>query len=164
MQIIYRQFFVKCRSARPVFFPRFFILRKICKFFQHRPRALDLRQIKSTLKSGEPATGTELERTFQYQGGGEYHVTAESGPVEVTVTDLDNSKQYVRFYVREGETGIIYLPAGRYSVSYNVGYIWFNDRIGFGDYCTNYTIDGELTYEVKSDNAWITNNVWESTL
>lgn len=121
-------------------------------------------QIISTLKSGEPATGTELERTFQYQGGGEYHVTAESGPVEVTVTDLDNSKQYVRFYVREGETGIIYLPAGRYSVSYNVGYIWFNDRIGFGDYCTNYTIDGELTYEVKSDNAWITNNVWESTL
>ena len=48
-------------------------------------------QIISTLKSGEPATGTELERTFQYQGGGEYHVTAESGPVEVTVTDLDNS-------------------------------------------------------------------------
>ena len=90
-------------------------------------------QIISTLKS---ATGTELERTFQYQGG-EDHVTAESGPVEVTVTDLDNSKQYVRFYVREGETGIIYLPAGRYSVSYNVGYIWFNDRIGFGDYCTN---------------------------
>ena len=98
-----------------------------------------LAQIKSTLKPDEPATGTELERTFQYQGGGEYHVTA-------------------------GETGIIYLPAGRYSVSYNVGYIWFNDRIGFGDYCTNYTIDGELTYEVKSDNAWITNNVWESTL
>lgn len=123
-----------------------------------------LAQIKSTLKSSEPATGTELERTFQYQGGGEYHVTAESGPVEVTVTDLDNSKQYVRFYVREGEKAIIYLPAGRYSVSYNVGYIWFNDRIGFGDYCTNYTIDGEMTYEVKSDNAWITNNVWESTL
>lgn len=123
-----------------------------------------LAQIKSTLKSGEPATGTELERTFQYQGGGEYHVTAESGPVEVTVTDLDNSKQYVRFYVREGETAIIYLPAGRYSVSYNVGYIWFNDRIGFGDYCSTYSIDGEMTYEVKSDNAWITNNVWESTL
>lgn len=123
-----------------------------------------LAQIKSTLKSGEPATGTELERTFQYQGGGEYHVTAESGPVEVTVTDLDNSVQHVRFYVREGETAIIYLPAGRYSVSYNVGYIWFNDRIGFGDYCSHYTIDGEMTYEVKSDNAWITNNVWESTL
>lgn len=123
-----------------------------------------LAQIKSTLKSGEPATGTELERTFQYQGGGEYHVTAESGPVEVTVTDLDNSNQYVRFYVREGEKAIIYLPAGRYSVSYDIGYIWFNDRIGFGDYCTNYTIDGEMTYEVKSDNAWITNNVWESTL
>ncbi len=121
-------------------------------------------QIMSTLKSSEPATGAELERTFQYQGGGEYHVTAESGPVEVTVTDLDNSVQHVRFYVREGETAIIYLPAGRYSVSYNVGYIWFNDRIGFGDYCTNYTIDGEMTYEVKSDNAWITNNVWESTL
>lgn len=123
-----------------------------------------LAQIKSTLKSGEPATGTELERTFQYQGGGEYHVTAESGPVEVTVTDLDNSKQYVRFYVREGEKAIIYLPAGRYSVSYTIGYIWFNDRIGFGDYCSTYSIDGEMTYEVKSDNAWITNNVWESTL
>lgn len=123
-----------------------------------------LAQIKSTLKSSEPATGTELERTFQYQGGGEYHVTAESGPVEVTVTDLDNSNQYVRFYVREGEKAIINLPAGRYSVSYDIGYIWFNDRIGFGDYCTNYTIDGEMTYEVKSDNAWITNNVWESTL
>ena len=121
-------------------------------------------QIKSALKSAEPATGTELARTFQYQGGGEYHVTAESGPLEVTVTDLDNSNQYVRFYVREGEQAIIYLPAGRYSVAYSVGYVWFNDSIGFGDYCTNYTIDGELTYEVKSDNAWITNNIWESTL
>ena len=80
-------------------------------------------QIMSTLKSSEPATGAELERTFQYQGGGEYHVTAESGPVEVTVTDLDNSVQHVRFYVREGETAIIYLPAGRSSVSYHVGYI-----------------------------------------
>ena len=108
-----------------------------------------LAQIMSALKSVEPATGTELERTFRYQGGGEYHVTAESGPVEVTVTDIDNSAQYVRFYVRQGETAIINLPAGRYSVSYNVGYIWFNDRIGFGDYCSHYTIDGEITYEVK---------------
>ena len=84
--------------------------------------------------------------------------------MEVTVTDLDNSVQHVRFYVREGETAIIYLPAGRYSESAQVGYIWFNASSGFGCYCTNYTSDGEMTYEVKSDNAWITNNVWESTL
>ena len=48
--------------------------------------------------------------------------------MEVTVTDLDNSKQYVRFYVREGERGSYISPPDA-PVSCNVGYIWFNDRI-----------------------------------
>ncbi len=119
-----------------------------------------LYQIVSDLKSVEPKTGTELERTFQFQGGSEINVTADSGPAEMTVTSTADSSKYVRFYIREGQTATIPLPSqDSYYVTYKVGYVWFGDRTGFGDYCSNYD-GGEIECHYSSDNAWVTNTVW----
>ena len=115
--------------------------------------------IRSQLRSIEPSTG-ELARTIQYQGRHEIHITASSGPVEATFTDVEDPGQYVRFYVRQGETSLIYLVNGTYRVSYKVGLCWFNDSIGFGDLCRSVTYDDYLEFHTKQDNAWITNYSW----
>ena len=120
-------------------------------------------QIKAALQAVEPKTG-ELERTFQYQGGNQVQLTALSGPLEVTIRDVDKSSNFVRFYVRQFETSLIYLPAGTYTVAYKIGQVWFDDEIGFGELCSEHQFSGELEFKTTQDNAWITNYRWAQVI
>ena len=123
-----------------------------------------LLQVTSALKSGEPKTGTELKRTFQFQGGSEIVVTAESGPAEMTVTSQSDPSKYVRFYIRQGETATIPLPSQAiYDVTYKIGIVWFSDSLGFGEYCKDYS-GGEIDCAYSGDNTWVTNTVWTFTV
>ena len=123
-----------------------------------------LLQVTSALKSGEPKTGTELKRTFQFQGGSEIVVTAISGPMEMTVTNQSDPSKYVRFYIRQGETATIPLPSQAvYDVTGKIGIVWFGDSIGFGDYCENYD-GGEINCAYSADNAGIYNTRWTFTV
>lgn len=121
-------------------------------------------RIEQIVKKNEPVSGKELVRTFQYNGGGELQVKAESGPVEVLVIDVDNRNQYVRFYVRKNETGSVSLPGGKYDVSYKVGYMWFDDNTGFGDYCVEGKLDEVLKFDVSFTPGWVSNSVWTLTI
>lgn len=112
----------------------------------------------------EPQSGTELERTFQFQGGGLLTLKASSGPVEVTVVNVEDSSQYVRFYVREGESADINLPAAVYEISCKIGMLWFNSDIGFGDIYYDHSYDQTFDFSSSSDNAWITNVHWDITV
>ena len=122
-----------------------------------------MERIKTALQDGEPKTG-ELERTFQYQGGNQVQLTALSGPLEVIIRDADKSSSFVRFYVRQYETSLIYLPAGTYTVSYKIGRVWFDDEIGFGELCSEGQYTGELEFKHSEDNAWITNYRWSDVI
>ncbi len=120
-------------------------------------------RLKPLLQENEPRSGTELMRTFRYYGGCELQAVANSGPLLITVTDAGMPEDptlmpaYSRFYVRKGETGTIHLPAGVYHVSYQVGYLWFDDDIGFGDYWNGGELDRNLTFEVEAGGS-VTNN------
>lgn len=121
-------------------------------------------EIISNAGKNEPESGTELERTFKYQGGGLLIVNAESGPVEVTAVDTEDDSQYVRFYVREGETAEINIPASVYKITYKLGIVWFDSESGFGDVCYNGSYEESFDFSSESDNAWITNTQWELTI
>lgn len=112
----------------------------------------------------EPKSGTELKRTFQFQGGGLLTLNAVSGPVVVTVTDTEEPDQYVRFYVRMGETVEINLPASVYDITYQLGICWFGDEIGFGEVCYEGGYEEPFDFSSSSDNAWITNIHWEVSI
>lgn len=120
-------------------------------------------RLEPLVRESEPESGTELTRTFRYFGGCQLEAVAESGPLLITVTDAgipddpNSLPQYSRFYVRKGESGTIHLPAGVYHVSYQVGYLWFDDDIGFGDYWNGGDLDRNLTFEVNA-NGSVTNN------
>ena len=122
-----------------------------------------LSEIKRTLADVEPKTG-ELERTIVYQGGHEVHITAQSGPVEMTITNVHQPSQYVRFYVRQGETSLIYLVSGTYEVKYKVGLIWFNDTIGFGDLCNEKSYSDYLDVHTTQSGTWVTNYRWSDVI
>ncbi len=120
-------------------------------------------RLEPLLHENEPSSGTELMRTFRYYGGCELQAVANSGPLLITVTDAGMPEDptlmpaYSRFYVRKGETGTIYLPAGVYHVSYQVGYLWFDNDIGFGDYWNGGELDRNLTFKVEAGSS-VTNN------
>ena len=120
------------------------------------------------LREIEPASGTELARSFTVQGGCVLEINAFSGPVLVAVSDamaepgtVPNS---VRFYVRQGELGSIHLPAGTYYVGYQVGYRWFGDTDGFGEYYTEGTLSEPLVFDFYMDGAWASNAKFSITL
>ena len=112
------------------------------------------------LMEQEPETGTELSRTFTVQGGGVLEIDAFSGPVLVRVTDeyaaLEGNPDppSVTFYVRQGETGRTNLPAGTYRVAYQVGYRWFGDETGFGEYCTVGELPDPLVIDFYMQGQW----------
>lgn len=122
------------------------------------------------LRDMEPATGTELARTFAVQGGGVLEVNAFNGPALVTVTDamalMEGAAEpaTVRFYVRQGETGQTNLPAGTYLVQYQVGYRWFGPEKGFGEYCTEGMLEEPLTFDFYMDGQWASNAKFTITL
>ncbi len=123
-----------------------------------------IEQIKSAVSENEPENGEELERTFSVSGGGQFRVTAQSGPLEMLVTDNGNPKQYVRFYVRHGETGNVYLPGGSYTVTCKLGYIWFDDETGFGEYYDYLALEEPLVYEFSMTGGWVSNSIWSLTI
>lgn len=128
-------------------------------------RELDLR-----LTELEPATGTELARTFAVQGGGVLEVYAFTGPCLVTVTDVnaqlrgEANPRVVVFYVRQGERGSVHLPAGTYAVRYQVGYRWFGGEDGFGEYLTAGELEEPLVFDFYMSGGWASNSKYTITL
>ena len=123
-----------------------------------------IEQIKSAVSENEPENGEELERTFSVSGGGQLRVTAQSGPLEMLVTDNGNPEQFVRFYVKHGETGNVYLPSGSYTVTCKLGFIWFDDETGFGEYYDYLALEEPLVYEFNMTGGWVSNSIWSLTI
>jgi hypothetical protein len=121
-------------------------------------------QIEKKLSDIEPDNGETLERTFKYQGSCILRAFAENGPAEITVKNKENPEEFVRFYVKEGETAEINLTGGTFIIEYKIGHIWFNDDIGFGEFCYEGNFDEDFTFEIETDNAWITSTIWEITV
>jgi len=126
-------------------------------------------ELDALLKELEPASGTELNRNFPVQGGCVLEISAFSGPVLVTVTDefavLDQKPDpgTVTFYVRQGEEGAVNLPAGTYRITYQVGYRWFGEETGFGEYCTEGGLD-PLEFDHYTSGQWSSNAKFKITL
>ena len=124
-------------------------------------------RLEPLVRENEPVSGTELGRTFRYYGGCELLAAAKTGPLLITVTEADAeggaAPAYACFYVRRGETAGIHLPAGVYRVSYQVGYLWFGDEIGFGDYWTGGELEQELIFEFSSNGSVSTNSRYTLT-
>ncbi len=99
-------------------------------------------EIKTALKDIEPKTG-EIERNFPFYGKNCVRATAESGPFEMIITDVENENLNTRFYVRQGDTSEVYLPASSYHVLFKQGDIWFGDEIGFGELCESSDFGGD---------------------
>ena len=127
-------------------------------------------ELDRLLSELEPESGTELERGFTVQGGGVLEVYAFNGPALVTVTNAAAEQQpelasnYVRFYVRQGERGETHLPAGSYRVRYQVGYRWFGEADGFGEYCTEGELPEPLYFDFYMDGSWTNNAKFSITL
>ncbi len=120
-------------------------------------------EISDACRRNLPASG-ELERTFQYQGGNILCITARSGHVEMTATDVDNPKLFVRFFIRKGETCEVYLPGGRFKLTFKVGDIWFSDSRGFGELCQNGSYRDYLEFPYTEAGGWITNYRYEDEI
>ena len=125
-------------------------------------------ELDTHLREIEPVSGTELARSFTIQGGCVLEVHAFNGPALVAVSDamaepgtVPNS---VRFYVRQGERGSIQLPAGTYYVGYQVGYRWFGETDGFGEYYTEGTLPEPLEFDFYMDGQWASNAKFTITL
>lgn len=121
-------------------------------------------EMDKLLLEAEPKSGTELSRSFSVQGGGVLEVNAFSGPVLVTVTDEyavregNPNPSSVTFYVRKGEHGQTNLPAGTYSVRYQVGYRWFGEQERFGEYFTEGALEAPLVFDFYMDGQWASNS------
>lgn len=121
-------------------------------------------QIENTLRRYEPQNGTTLARTFQYMGSSVLRVTATSGPVVVTISDKKNPSAYATMYVRKGQTAEITVTGGTYRVSYKIGYLWFNDTIGFGDFYEAGSFPDDFKFKIETVGSWISSDVWEITV
>ncbi len=127
-------------------------------------------ELDRMLEEIEPASGTELVRSFQIQGGGELEIAAWSGPVFVTVIDAvaemqgESEPDYVSFYVRQNESGIIHVPPGTYRICYQVGYRWFGDDVGFGEFCTEGELEEPLVFDFYMDGGWASYSKYKITL
>ncbi|MDO4990583.1 MAG: hypothetical protein Q4E45_08785, partial [Eubacteriales bacterium] len=121
-------------------------------------------EISSVCNKEAPKTGTELERTFQYQGGCQLKVIGKSGALLVHVEDAKNPSQYSTFYVREGETGTINLTAGSYTVSWELGHVWFGEETGFGDFAEPGSLNEDLQFNNSTAGGWVSNSVWTLTI
>ena len=127
-------------------------------------------ELDQVLREIEPESGTELERGFTVQGGGVLEVYAFNGPALVTVTNAEAETQpelasnYVTFDIRQGERGETHLPAGTYRVRYQVGYRWFGEENGFGEYCTEGELPEPLSFDFYMDGQWANNAKFSITL
>ncbi len=120
-------------------------------------------EIAEKCKNKQPKTG-ELERNFPYYGKNCVRATAVTAPFEMTITDVDNKGQYVRFFVRQYETSEIYLPSGHYYVNIKMGDIWFNNAVGFGEFCESSDFGGDtLDMTSREKNNTLTYHEWSPT-
>lgn len=108
-------------------------------------------KIKEAVADRRPETG-ERERTFRYQGGNRVEISSASGDVDLTVTGQDGQGS-ARYYVREGESVSFYLPCYRFNVAYKVGDIWFDDEIGFGEFCEENS--DSLAFRYAEQPGWV---------
>ena len=81
----------------------------------------------------------------------------------MTVVNADKPSEYSRFFVREGETGSINLPAGHFDISWNIGHIWFNDEIGFGELGVQDSA-GVMDFTRSDQGGWVQYGGWTLTL
>jgi len=145
-------------------------LEESCRGDEKRTEACEaaFRELDAYLREIEPASGTELARSFTVQGGCVLEINAFSGPVLAVVTDAmadpGSVPNAVRFYVRQGEQGQINLPAGTYYVGYQVGYRWFGEHDGFGEYFTEGTLGAPLVFDFYMDGNWASNAKYTITL
>lgn len=123
-----------------------------------------LREIKEAVKENEPENGATLERTFQYFGNCIIRITAENGPTVITVVDLDNPDDYVRYYIRKGETADVTVRGGNYKVSYQTGWLWIDNNIGFGDVYHEGTVTELLKLYGNNPTGGLPSDLWETTV
>ena len=121
-------------------------------------------QIESVVKNNEPQNGTTLERTFQYMGSSILRVTAKSGPATVTIRDKMDPSAYATMYVRKGQTAELTVTGGTYRVDYKTGYLWFDDKIGFGDYCERGSFQDDFVFKIINNGTWSSSTVREITI
>ncbi len=123
-----------------------------------------LREIEDAVKENEPENGATLERTFQYFGNCIIRITAENGPTVITVVDLDNPDDFVRYYIRKGETADVTVRGGSYKVSYQTGWLWIDDNIGFGDVYQEGTVTELLKLYGNNPSGGMPSDLWETTV
>lgn len=116
------------------------------------------------IEQPEPETGTILERTFQYEGGGHLIATAESNSAVITVVSIEDASQYLRFYVRKGETVDMSIPTGTYTITYKTGNAWYGMETEFGTFSQDGYFEDSFEFTFYQDNAWISNTIWEITV
>ena len=119
-----------------------------------------LDKLLEAVAAKRPQTG-ELERTLQYQGRNELRIHAESGDVHITGRDKKTG-QYVSYYIREGDSAVIYFPGGTYDLEVEVGNYWFDNVNGFGEYCDSDST--ELDFKYKDDGTWTSYTWYEFTI
>ena len=114
--------------------------------------------------NSNPDFPRELERNFPYWGKSCVKAKAASAPFEMIIRDTKNESQFTHFFVRQGDTSEIYLPNGLYSVYICQGPIWFNDEIGFGEFCESSDFGGAtLDMGSGSDGTILKWHEWSPT-
>lgn len=73
----------------------------------------------------------------------------------MTVVDT-TSKDYVRAFLRKGDTLVINLTAGKYSISYTTGSTWYDSKTGFGSSGKEYPNLDSLDIKYTVEGGWIT--------
>ena len=120
------------------------------------------KQLETAAASQMPPTG-ELERTIYVQGGNELRFSAKSGNVEVLAVNVKKESEFVRFFIRKGDSTTVFLPGGEYRITFKIGDVWFSDEIGFGDYCSVGSFDENIEFKVTQAGNWVTYYYFEWT-
>ncbi len=116
-------------------------------------------RMEDALLEKRPETGP-VERTIQYEGRNEIRFSAQSGDILLTCQDV-KTKAYVRYYIRQGEQAVIYLPGGEYTMRVDIGTLWFDNVNGFGEFGESVTRDDNLEFEYSDDGSWVSYTWYE---
>ena len=121
-------------------------------------------QLSKAVRNNEPDNGETMDRTFQYYGGCVLRATAENGPTLITISAKNDPAAYASFYVRSGQTAEINVPGGTYRIEYQIGKLWLNNEIGFGDVCENVSFDKDFVFKSETVAGWVFNDTVEITV
>ena len=120
------------------------------------------KELEAAAASQRPKTG-ELVRTVNVQGGNELRMSAKSANVEVLAVNVEKESEYVRFFIRKGESINVYLPAGEYRLTFQEGDVWFSDGIGFGEFGSTGSFNDHIVFKYTEEGGWITYYYFEWT-